>query len=53
MVEVGDRIWWRCIHGPISGIVEEILDKDNYRVRLDNGKGVIVNELSITKWGKP
>lgn len=53
MVEVGDRIWWGCIHGPISGIVEKALDNDNYLVRLNNGKSVIVHELSITKWEKP
>ena len=53
MIEIGDRIWWEGISKTISGIVEEIQPNDNYLVRLDNGKYVIVNELSILKWGKP
>ena len=53
MIEVGDRVWWECIHGAVSGIVTEIRPDDNYFVRLDNGKCVIVHELIITRWGKP
>ena len=53
MIEVGDRIYWNCVNGEISGIVEEIRQDNYYLVRLKNGKCVIVHELSITKWGKP
>ena len=52
MIEVGDRIWWESISKTVSGIVEEIRPEDNYLVRLDNGKCVIVHELSIIKWEK-
>ena len=52
MINIGDRIYWNCIHGEISGIVEEIRDNDYFFVCLDSGKCVLVNELSITKWGK-
>ena len=52
MIEIGNRVWWEAVSGPVSGIVEEFRDGDNYLVRLDNGKCVIVNELSISKWEK-
>ena len=52
MIDVGDRVWWECVNGEISGIVEEIRANDYFLVRLDNGKCVLVHELSILKWGK-
>ena len=52
MIDVGDRVWWGCIHGEVSGIVEELRDNDDFLVRLDNGKCVLVNELSIIRWGE-
>ncbi|MBR0084225.1 MAG: hypothetical protein IJP93_09090 [Bacteroidales bacterium] len=51
MIEIGNRIYWNCIHGEVSGVVEEIRD-DYYLARLDNGKCVLVHELSISRWGK-
>jgi len=53
MIDVGDRIWWETIRGPCSGIVEEIRPDDNFLVRIDSGKYVIVHELSISNWEKP
>ncbi len=52
MFDVGDRIWWEAVNGTVSGIIEEILPNDNFCVRLDNGKYVIVHELSIQQWEK-
>lgn len=53
MIDVGDRIWWETVRGPCSGIVTEIWPNDNYLVRLDNGKAMIVHELSISNWERP
>lgn len=50
IIDVGNRIWWRSLNDERSGVVEELLPKDNCLVRLDNGKQVIVNELSVTNW---
>lgn len=51
MIEAGNRIWWRAMNRDYSGIVEKI-DGDTFSCRLDNGKYMIVDILSIIKWEK-
>lgn len=45
---IGDRVYWKAINRTLSGIVEDVCDK-NYTVRLGSGRCVIVHITSIRK----
>jgi len=44
---IGKRVSWMTVNGPNSGIVDSLFNND-YMIRLDNGKYVIVGEKSIS-----
>lgn len=43
---IGKRVSWMTVNGPNSGVVDSLFNND-YMIRLDNGKYVIVGEKSI------
>lgn len=43
---IGKRVSWMTVSGPNSGVVDSLFNND-YMIRLDNGKYVIVGEKSI------
>lgn len=44
---IGKRVSWMTVNGPNSGVVDSLFNND-YMIRLDNGKYVIVGEKSIS-----
>ncbi len=43
---IGKRVSWMTVNGPNSGVVDSLFN-DDYMIRLDNDKYVIVGEKSI------
>lgn len=44
---IGKRVSWMTVNGPNSGVIDSLFNND-YMIRLDNGKYVIVGEKSIS-----
>lgn len=44
---IGKRVSWMTVNGPNSGVIDSLFNND-YMIRLDNGKYVIVGKKSIS-----
>lgn len=44
---IGKRVSWMTVNGPNSGVIDGLFNND-YMIRLDNGKYVIVGKKSIS-----
>lgn len=46
-MEVGDKVRWQAVNGPVEGVLQERLKHDNWLVSTERNKVVIVNEKSF------